>query len=178
VSGLGLIRRKARTVLDQDLNDAEVVVPPGWPEARFEPVSSGEVYPTEAGLPFFAEQWMGASPTVADAGPRAHGNALSAFGLIVGVVAVCAALTGLLAPEGLILGVVAAMLSFAAMTRAGRRGASGRGTAAVAGLFGIAAAALAAMAMSGRYPWLDTSDQVAKAHAWLVEQWPWRGRWS
>jgi hypothetical protein len=178
VSGPGLLRRKARAQVGQDLNDTQVV-PPAWPEARYEGLSNSEVYATEADLPFLAGQWMGAAPTtVADAGPRARGSALAAFSLVVGVVALCAVLTGLLAPEGLILGVVGAMLSLAGLTRAGHRGVSGGGTAAVAGLFGIAAAVLAVMAMSGRYPWLDTSDQVAKAHAWLVEHWPWRGRWS
>jgi hypothetical protein len=59
-----------------------------------------------------------------------------------------------------------------------RPGGTGRGTAALGALLGLAAATLALMAISGRYSCIDARTDVASLHRWLASLWSWLGHWS
>ncbi len=99
-------------------------------------------------------------------------------GLILSLVGLCATFTGSLAPEGFVLGAVGFLISIGGLVAAGRPGATGRGLAVLGLILGLAAAALALAAMSGRFSWPNSkTDEVAHWHAWLVAHWSWLGRW-
>jgi hypothetical protein len=122
--------------------------------------------------------WQGAATSTLEL-ERSRVSTQAVLGLVVGVVGLCAAFTGLLAPEGFVLGVIGTLLSAVGLAHAGRPGGTGRGTAALGALLGLAAATLALMAMSGRYSWIDAgTDHVAGLHRWLASHWSWLGHWS
>ncbi|HEY2948934.1 MAG TPA: hypothetical protein VGJ53_11135 [Micromonosporaceae bacterium] len=164
MSMAGLMRRRRATAWRDELEDTQdIAYDDDAPEED------------ESAL---AALWQGAATSALEPG-RARVAAQAVLGVVVSVVGVCAALTGLLAPEAFVLGAVGALLSFLGLAHAGRPGATGRGTAALGALLGLTAAALAAMAMSGRYSWIDAgTDHVAGLHRWLADQWSWLGRWS
>lgn len=100
------------------------------------------------------------------------------LGLILGVVSVCAALTGLLAPEAAAVGVLGLLVSVGGLVAASRPAVTGRGLAGLGGILSLVAIALAVLAMSGRYSWPNSNvDEVSRWHRWLVERWAWLGRW-
>lgn len=172
------VAQDGSAVAQDGSEDTQVIVPQFIPDPSYQQLIGADTRDDEP--PFMIDQWMGSAPSVTRARPaHARGSALALLGLIISVFALAATLTGLLAPEGLVLGLIGALLSIAASIRAGRRGMNGRGTAAIGGLIGLGSAALAVLAMTGRYSWLDSAtDQVAAVHAWLVDQWSWLGRWS
>jgi hypothetical protein len=105
-------------------------------------------------------------------------SAWACLGLILGLVALCATLTGLLAPEGLALGLLAILASIAGFVGASRPGITGHSLALLGLLAGLGAAGLAAAAITGHLTWLNShTDAIPHWHAWLVAHWPWLGRW-
>ncbi|OLB65110.1 MAG: hypothetical protein AUI10_08295 [Actinobacteria bacterium 13_2_20CM_2_72_6] len=95
-------------------------------------------------------------------------SVLATLGLIVGLVALGATLTGLLAPVGVALGVVGGAISAGGLVGASRRGVTGHSIALLGLLLSIAAIVLGVMAIGGYLPWLDSrTDEVAKARDWL-----------
>ncbi len=95
-------------------------------------------------------------------------SALATLGLVVGLVAVFATLSGLLAPVGVALGVVGGAISAGGLVSASRRGVTGHSVALLGLLFSIAAIVLGVLAIGGYLPWLDSrTDEVAKARDWL-----------
>ncbi len=99
-------------------------------------------------------------------------------GLILGVVGVCAALTGLLAPEGAAVGVLGLLISIGGVVAARRPAVAGRGVAAFGGFLALVAVAQAVTAISGRYSWPNSrTDEISRWHTWLVGQWTWLARW-
>jgi hypothetical protein len=110
---------------------------------------------------------------------RVRVSAWATLGLILGVVALCGTVTGLLAPEGFAVGVLGIVASIGGFIAAGRRPVAGRGIAVLGTLFGLAAVVLAVLAMTGTFSWPNSStDQVSRWHTWLVAHWAWLGHWS
>jgi hypothetical protein len=110
--------------------------------------------------------------------PRSRVSFWATVWLILGVVALCATLTGLLAPEGLVLAVIGLLASIAGLIGASRRGITGHSLALLGLLAALAAAWLAIGALNGHLSWLDShTDAVAGWRAWLVAHWRWLGRW-
>jgi hypothetical protein len=105
-------------------------------------------------------------------------SAFATFGLIVGLVALAATLTGRLAPVGVALGVLGGAISAGGLVGASRRGVTGHSVALLGLLASIAAVALGVMAITGYLPWLDSrTDEVAKLRDWLDARVPWMKRW-
>ncbi|HEY7175164.1 MAG TPA: hypothetical protein VH442_09620 [Micromonosporaceae bacterium] len=103
-------------------------------------------------------------------------SAWAAGGALVGVVAVCATLTGLLAPVGAAIGVIATLASLIGLRTTHRR-LAGRGLATFGVFAGLAAIVIGAFAVTRHYAWPNsTIDEIARWHTWLVERWPWLGR--
>jgi|tagenome__1003787_1003787.scaffolds.fasta_scaffold20078625_2 hypothetical protein len=109
---------------------------------------------------------------------RVHVSGLALFGLIFGVVGLCATLTGLLAPQGFLLGALGLLAGFAGLVATRHPEINGRGVAGLGMLIGATAMALAVLALSGRYQWPNShSDQIHVWHAWLVTHWSTLRRW-
>jgi len=99
-------------------------------------------------------------------------SAWAAGGALIGVVALCATLTGLLAPVGAAIGVVATLTSLIGL-RTSRR-LAGRGLATFGVFAGLAAIVIGAFAVTRHYGWPNsTVDEVTRWHSWLVGRWPW-----
>ena len=110
--------------------------------------------------------------------PRSRVSFWATVGLIISVVALCATLTGLLAPEGLVLAVIGGLACIAGLVGASRPGITGHGLALLGLLAALAAGWLAIGALNGHLSWLDShTDAVAGWRAWLVAHWRWLGRW-
>ena len=109
---------------------------------------------------------------------RRHRVSLTAtLGLATSIIALCATLTGLLAAAGFTLGVLGVLFSIGGMIAASRPQLTGHSLAILGILVGLAAIVLSALAMTGRYAWPNSNtDEVARLHQWLVEQWPWLER--
>jgi len=111
--------------------------------------------------------------------PRwAHSSVSAVVGLVVGVVALGATLTGLLAPVGVALGVLGGLISLTGLVRASRRGVTGHGAAFVGVACSAAAVVLGVLAIQGDLSWLNSdTDEVAKLHTWLNNHVSWIERW-
>lgn len=122
------------------------------------------------------------TPTTAETVERprwAHVSTAATVGLIISIVALCATLTGLLAPEGFALGVLGVLVSVVGMRGANRPGVTGHSLATIGLLAGLAAVVLAVVAMTGDYTWPNSeTNEVTRAHDWLVDRWSWLDRWS
>jgi hypothetical protein len=116
-------------------------------------------------------------PAVVAAPVRAHTSFLAVLGLVVGLTAGYAALTGRLAPVGVAVGVLGLLLSIAAFAAVSRPGVTGHSVALLGLLFSIAGIVLGVMAVKHAVPWLDGgSDQAAKARDWLDARMTWLKR--
>lgn len=118
-------------------------------------------------------------PVPVEEAPRwAHVSAFATLGLIVGLVALAATLTGLLAPVGVAAGVVGGAISAGGLVGASRRGVTGHSIALLGLLASLAAIILGVMAIAGYLPWLDSrTDMVVRVREWLDAQLPWLRRW-
>ena len=97
----------------------------------------------------------------------------AAGGALIAVVAICATVTGLLAPVGAAIGVVATLASLIGL-RTTSRHLAGHGLAIVGVLLGLAAIVIGAFAVTRHYAWPNsTVDEIARWHSWLVARWPW-----
>jgi hypothetical protein len=111
--------------------------------------------------------------------PRwAHVSAMATLSLILGVLALAVTLTGLLAAEGVALGVIGGAVAAGGLVGASRRGVTGHSLAFLGLVASLAAILLGVLAITGQLSWLDTkTDEVAKVHDWLLAQMPWLKRW-
>ena len=101
----------------------------------------------------------------------------AALGLTISLIALCATLTGLLAPVGFTIGVLGVLFSITGMVAVSRPHLTGHSIAILGILAGLAAIVLAALAMTGWYTWPNSdTDEVARLHQWLVDRWPWLNR--
>jgi len=97
----------------------------------------------------------------------------AAGGALIAVVAICATVTGLLAPVGAAIGVVATLASLIGLRTTGRH-LAGHGLAILGVFVGLAAIVIGAFAVTRHYAWPNsTIDEIARWHAWLVARWPW-----
>jgi hypothetical protein len=97
----------------------------------------------------------------------------AAGGALIAVVAICATVTGLLAPVGAAIGVVATLASLIGL-RTTSRHLAGHGLAIVGVFVGLAAIVIGAFAVTRHYAWPNsTVDEIARWHSWLVARWPW-----
>jgi hypothetical protein len=109
-----------------------------------------------------------ATEPVVEAPRWARVSAMATIGLIVGMVALGATMTGLLAPVGVAVGVVGGAISAGGLVGASRRGVTGHSIALLGLLASIAAIVLGVMAIGGYLPWLDSkTDEVTRARDWL-----------
>ena len=93
---------------------------------------------------------------------------------VIAVVAICATATGLLAPVGAAIGVVATLASLIGLRTTGQH-LAGHGLAIVGVFVGLAAIVIGAFAVTRHYAWPNsTIDEIARWHAWLIARWPWR----
>ena len=111
--------------------------------------------------------------------PRwAHVSAMATLGLILGVAAMAVTLTGILAAEGVALGVIGGAVAAGGLVGASRRGVTGHSLALLGLVLSLGAILLGVLAISGQLSWLDSkTDEVARVHDWLVAQMPWLKRW-
>ena len=109
----------------------------------------------------------------------AHVSALATFSLVVGVGAVGATLTGLLAPVGFAGGVLAVALGLIAMVGVRRPAVTGHSLVGLGVVFGLAAIALSVLAMTHQFSWLSSNtDEVARLSTWLDNHITWLRRFS
>jgi len=118
-------------------------------------------------------------PVVVDERPPwAHNSVSAVTGLVFGVVAVAAVLTGLLAPVGVAVGVIGTLISLTGLFRASRRGVTGHGAAFIGLVASLGAVVVGVLAIQGELSWLSSdTDQVARLHNWLNDTFPWMKRW-
>ena len=108
----------------------------------------------------------------------AHNSLSAVTGLVVGVVAIGAVLTGLLAPLGVAIGVIGALISLTGLIRASRRGVTGHGAAFVGLVASLGAVILGVLAIQGELSWLNSAtDEVARLRNWLNVTFPWMKSW-
>jgi len=109
---------------------------------------------------------------------RARGSLATTIGLIVSVVALCAALTGLLAPEGLVLGIVGVLISLGGVRGSRRDGVTGSAAATFSIVIALVGVVIAVVAMTGQFTWPNSrTDQIQVWHDWLVAHWSTLDRW-
>jgi hypothetical protein len=103
---------------------------------------------------------------------------MATLSLIVGVVAVMAALTGLMAAEAIVLGVIGGAIAAGGLVGASRRGVTGHSLALIGLVASLGAILLGVLAIGGDLSWLDSkTDEVGRLHSWLLNQLPWLKNW-
>lgn len=109
---------------------------------------------------------------------QARVSIAATFGLVLGLVALGATMTGLLALLGVAVGVVAVAVSAVGLIEAIRHARSGQGLAVVGAMCALGAVAIGLLAIGGRLSWLSSSsDTVGQLHDWLTANLPWL-RWD
>jgi hypothetical protein len=103
----------------------------------------------------------------------------AAVGAVLVVVALCITLTGLMAPEGLALAIIAVMCCLFGVAVTQRPWMTGSGLAGFGLLCGLAAVVLAVLAMVDGLSWLNSGvDEVGRWHSWVTHHWPLLSHWS
>jgi hypothetical protein len=103
---------------------------------------------------------------------------MATLSLILGLAALSATLTGLLAPVGVALGAVTVATAVSGLVRARRFPVTGHSLAMLAILCGLGATVLGIMAIGGHLSWLSGRvDEVSQLHDWLDTQLPVLKRW-
>jgi len=103
---------------------------------------------------------------------------LATLGLILGVLGVAVALTGLLAPWAIAVGALGLLFSFGGIIAGVRPNVAGRGLGTLGVLLSGTAVVFGILAMTGQVSWLDSDvDQVARLNDWLDAQLPWMKDW-
>ena len=110
--------------------------------------------------------------------PPARASLFATLGLFVGTVGAAATATGRLAPVGLVLGVVGLIFALFGFFAGARPRVAGRGLGLLGLLLSAAAVVFAILAMTHRFPWLDSSvDEVAKMREFLDTHFSWMSSW-
>jgi hypothetical protein len=165
----GNILQRHRAAADTQVADTQVL--DGGDQERM--VTDRDLYRAQA--------WPeGVEPSVMTAAEpvSARVSTWAGLGLIVSVVGLCAALTGLLAPEGAALGVLGFLFAIGGVVASRRPAVAGGGLAGLAMIIAVVAVVLAVLAMSGRYSVIDSrTNEITMVHGWLVGHWAWLGRW-
>ena len=125
--------------------------------------------------------WVwGGEPVTADLTPRrwTHVSAWATIGLITGLVAVAASLTGLLAAEGIAVGVVSMMICLIGWRSVRRPHVTGHSLVLIGLLAAMAAIVIGALAVTGDFSWPNHGiNEVERLHTWLNARWPWLEHW-
>lgn len=99
---------------------------------------------------------------------QARISAMAAFGLVLGLIALVATLTGLLALLGVAVGTVAITLSVLGLVGVDRERLGGRSLAVAGVVCGVGAVMIGLLAIGGHLSWLSSSsDEVGQLHEWL-----------
>ncbi|MQA25807.1 MAG: hypothetical protein GEU94_10070 [Micromonosporaceae bacterium] len=107
---------------------------------------------------------------------KARVSWLSVTGLVLGVSGALAALTGVLAPIAVAAAVVGLLLAVGGLSAARRPHVASRPLAVTAIVFCLGALALAGLAYSGQFEWLNRPDQAGWLRDWLDQRVPWLSR--
>jgi hypothetical protein len=100
------------------------------------------------------------------------------LGLILGLTALYAVLTGTLAQVGLLVGVVGFLLASSGFAGARRDGVTGHSLALLGMLCSAAAIVLGVLAITDTLPWLSTGkDNVPLVRDWVDTHLPWIKHW-
>jgi hypothetical protein len=133
----------------------------GQPDAVAEPVVTEPV----VAEPVEPKRWV-------------HVSMVASLSTIVGVAAMGATLTGLLAPLGFAAGVLALLLGLLGMYSVARPNVTGHGLIIFGLVLGAVAVVLSVLAMNGELSWLSSkTDEIAKVHGWLNEHMHWLRRY-
>jgi hypothetical protein len=109
-------------------------------------------------------------PTIV--GPRPRSSLFATLSLIIGVVAVVAVFTGMLADVGVGLAIVAAVFSFGGLSATRRRHVAGRFDAVLGLVLALVAIMVGILAITNSLPWLSLdTDTVPQVRDWLVTNW-------
>ncbi|MCW6006892.1 hypothetical protein K1W54_20225 [Micromonospora sp. CPCC 205371] len=117
-----------------------------------------------------------------DLGPpersRVHVSAWATVALVTGVVALAVTLTGLLAPQGLALGVLSLIVGMFALVPVSRPNVTGHSLVVIGLISAVAAIVIGAIALTGEFTWPNSdTNEVDRVHTWLDERWSWLKRW-
>ena len=126
--------------------------------------------------------WVwGGEPVTADLTPTrrwTHVSAWATIGLITGLVAVAASLTGLLATEGIAVGVVSMMICLIAARFVRRPHVTGHSLVLIGLLTAMAAIVIGVLAVTGDFAWPNHDiNEIDRLHTWLNGRWPWLENW-
>ena len=126
--------------------------------------------------------WVwGGEPTTADLTPTrrwTHVSAWATIGLITGLVAVAASLTGLLAAEGIAVGVVSMMICLIGWRFVRRPHVTGHSLVLIGLLTAMAAIVIGVLAVTGDFGWPNhDTNEIDRLHTWLNARWPWLEHW-
>ncbi|MGH3734600.1 MAG: hypothetical protein ACRDT6_03095 [Micromonosporaceae bacterium] len=102
---------------------------------------------------------------------------LAITGLVLGVLGIVGTLTTELLPIGALLGVVGLLFALAGLYATRHRLLASRPLALVALVVCLGAVALAVMAYSGQFDWLDRADQAGWLRQWLNDRIPGLSGW-
>jgi hypothetical protein len=109
----------------------------------------------------------------------AHVSFVATLCFFVGTVAVAATLTGLLAPFGFALGVLAVLFGIVATFPINRSGVTGHSLVGLGVFFGLVAIVLSVLAMGGDLNWLSSkTNEITVVHNWLGVHMSWVNHWS
>jgi hypothetical protein len=110
--------------------------------------------------------------TVEPVGPRPRSSLFATLSLIVGIIAVVAVLTGMLADVGVGVGILAAVLSIGGLSATRRRHVAGRFDAVLGLVLGLIAIMVGILAVTNSLSWLNLdTDTIPQVRDWLVNQW-------
>ena len=120
-----------------------------------------------------------AGPGTSAGQPRwARVSGMATLSLILGVVALSATFTGLLAAQGVALGVIGGAVAAGGLVGAGRPGSTGHSVAFLGMIASLGAILLGILAIGGELSWLNSrTDEVARVHNWLISQLPLLRHW-
>jgi hypothetical protein len=105
-------------------------------------------------------------------------SAWATIGLITGLVAVAASLTGLLAPEGIAVGVFSMMICLIGWRSVRRPHVTEHSLVLIGLLTTMAAIVIGALAITGDFAWPNSdTNETDRLHTWLDEHWPWLEHW-
>lgn len=122
------------------------------------------------------EETADLGPPAASRRPRTSASATA--GLLTGVVALAASVTGVLAPLGLPLGLLGAVICLASFAAVRHPHVTGRGLAILGLLAAVTAGVIAVLAISGEFAWPNSgTNEVDRVHDWMNERWSWLERW-
>jgi hypothetical protein len=109
---------------------------------------------------------------------RGRVSARAALSLVLGVLALAATFTGLLAYAGVILGVAAVVVAVFGLVGARQRRLTGQSLALLGVLCGLGAATLGVLAVTDQLSWLSSrTDEVTRLHDWIDARLPLIRRW-